>query len=297
MTLRRLSLFVSMAIAAVALSQGAFAEQTGMAQPWQMGLQPAATPVARDIHSLHTFILWIITAISAFVLALLLIVAVKFNSKANPVPSKTTHNTFIEVVWTVVPVLILVAIAIPSFRLLYFQRDIPTADLTIKAIGNPGWNWSYQYPDFGVDETTKDALITFDANLLPEEDAKAQNRPYRLATDTPIFVPVNKTVKMIITSDPAGMIHSWTIPAFGMKIDAIPGRLNQDWFKAEKEGIYYGQCSELCGINHAFMPIEIHVLSQANYDAWGAKVQTAGVDAARDMMFARLASTNQQAQK
>jgi cytochrome c oxidase subunit II len=297
MVLKRLGLFAGLAAAVFGMTLGASAEVAGMAREWQVGLQPAATPVAHDIHWLHSFIFWIITAISLFVLALLLIVIVKFNAKANPVPSKTTHNAAIEVAWTVVPVLILVAIAIPSFRLLYLQRDIPQADLTIKAIGNPGWNWTYQFPDLGVDEETKEALVSVDSNLLPEEDAKAQNKPYLLATDAPIFVPVSKTVKMIVTSDPAGMIHAWTIPAFGMKIDAIPGRLNEDWFKAEKEGIYYGQCSELCGVNHAFMPIEVHVVSQADYDAWAAKAKTAGVDAARDMMFARLASKGQQAQK
>ncbi len=259
----------------------------GQPEPWQLGLQDMVTPVGHFINSFHNFLMVVITAITLFVLALLVYVMVKFNAKANPVPSKTTHNVGLEVAWTVIPVLILVAIAIPSFRLLYMQRDIPKADMTIKAIGNPGWNWTYQYPDLGLDDS-KEPIVSFTSQLLPEADAKAKGVPYLLATDTPVFVPVNKTIKMIITSDPAGMIHAWTIPSFGMKIDAIPGRLNEDWFLAEKEGIYYGQCSELCGVNHSFMPIEVHVVSQADFDAWSAKVKTAGVDAARDFMEARL---------
>lgn len=264
----------------------------GKPDPWQINLQDAATPVAEYIHWFHNYLLVIITAITLLVMALLLYVMVKFNAKANPVPSKTTHNSLIEVVWTVVPVLILVAIAIPSFRLLYLQRDIPTPDMTIKVIGNPGWNWTYQYPDLGLDDS-KEPIVSFDANLLEEAEAKTKNVPYLLATDVPVVVPVNKIVKMIITSDPAGIIHAWTIPSFGMKIDAIPGRLNEDWFQATKEGVYYGQCSELCGVNHAYMPIEVHVVSQADFDAWAAKVKTAGVEQARDFLFATLKAKGQ----
>ena len=275
--------------AAPTLAQAA----AGHAEPWQIGFQDAVTPVAESIHFFHHYLLVPITVIIAlFVLALLIIVMVKFNAKANPVPSKTTHNAVLEVAWTVIPVLILVAIAIPSFRLLYFQRDIPQADITIKAIGNPGWNWTYQYPDLGVDEGGE-PKVSFTASLLPEADAKAANKPYLLATDVPVVVPVNKTVKMIITADPAGIIHAWTIPSFGMKIDAIPGRLNEDWFRAEKEGTYYGQCSELCGKDHAFMPIELHVVSEADYKAWTEKVQTASVEEARDFLFARLQAKGQ----
>ncbi len=252
----------------------------GHAEPWQMGLQEAVTPVAEGIHWFHNgLLLPIITVITLFVLALLIIVMVKFNAKANPVPSKTTHNTMIEVVWTVVPILILVAIAIPSFRLLYFQRVIPAADMTIKVIGNPSWNWTYEYPDLGTNEDGS-AKASFTAYLRDEakDMAKAHeaNVPYLLATDVPVVVPVNKTVKLIVTSDPDGIIHSWTIPSFGMKIDAIPGRLNEDWFKAEKEGVYYGQCSELCGKDHAFMPIEVQVVSQDKYDAWSKSLLETG---------------------
>jgi cytochrome c oxidase subunit II len=274
------------AIAVLGASVAAWAA-AGQPEAWQLGLQDPATPVAEYINWFHNYLLITISIITAFVLALLVYVMVKFNAKANPVPSKTTHHVGIEVAWTVIPVLILVAIAIPSFRLLYLQRDIPKADMTLKVIGNPGWNWTYQDPDLGVN-ANKEPLVSFTAQLLPEADAKAKNVPYLLATDTPVFVPVNKIVKLIVTSDPGGMIHAWTIPSFGLKIDAIPGRLNEDWFQATKEGTYYGQCSELCGVNHAFMPIEVHVVSQADYDAWVAKVKTAGIEAARDFMEARL---------
>lgn len=256
----------------------------GQAEPWQMNLQDPVTPVAEYINTFMNALHIGMFAISAVVLALLLYVMVKFNAKANPVPSKTTHHVGLEVAWTLIPVLILVIIAIPSFRLLYLQRDIPQADLTIKVIGNPGWNWTYQYPDLGMDGD--EPKVSFTASLLPEDKAKAENRPYLLAADTPMVVPVNKTVKMIITSDPAGIIHAWTIPSFGMKIDAIPGRLNEDWFRATKEGIYYGQCSELCGKEHAFMPIEVHVVSEADYNAWVSKVQTAGLEEATKFIMA-----------
>ena len=244
----------------------AFAE-AGKAVDWQLGLQDPVTPVAENIHWFHNILLWVISAITLFVLALLIIVMVKFNAKANPVPSKTTHHAGLEVAWTIIPVLILVGIAIPSIRLLYLQRDIPTPDMTIKVIGNPSWNWTYEYPDLGVNDD-KSAKVSFTSYLLPQADAEKAGKPYLLATDVPVVVPVNKTVKLIVTSDPDGIIHAWTIPSFGMKIDAIPGRLNEDWFKATKEGVYYGQCSELCGKEHAFMPIEVHVVSQEEFDAW-----------------------------
>jgi cytochrome c oxidase subunit 2 len=201
------------------------------------------------------------------VMGLLLYVMVKFNAKANPVPSKTTHNTLIEVLWTVIPVLILVSISIPSLRLLYLERDIPKGDMTVKIIGNPSWNWTYEYPDLGVNED-KSAKVSFTSYLLPEDKAKEQNRTYLLATDVPMVVPVGKIVKIIVTADPEGIIHSWTIPSFGVKIDAIPGRLNEDWFQVTKEGVYNGQCSELCGKEHAFMPIEVWAVSEDKFKAW-----------------------------
>ncbi len=280
-----------LAISVVAYPAHALAE-AGKSVKWQMNLQDPVTPVGEFI---LTFINWLhigMTAIVLFVLGLLIYVMVKFSAKNNPVPSKTTHNALIEVIWTVVPVLILVVIAIPSFRLLYLQRDIPVADLTVKAIGNPSWNWTYEYPDFGMNEDGS-AKVSFTSYLKPKDQADKDGVPYLLATDVPIVVPVNKTVKMIVTSDPEGIIHAWTIPSFGMKIDAIPGRLNEDWFKATREGVYYGQCSELCGKDHAFMPIEVHVVSEADYNAWTAKVKTASVEEARDFLFAMLRAKGQ----
>ncbi len=267
----------------------------GQPEPWQLGLQDAASPVAEGIHWLHNFLLVIITVITLFVLALMLYIMLRFNAKANPVPSKNTHNTLLEVAWTVIPILILVAIAIPSLRLLYFQRDIPVADMTLKVIGNPSWNWTYEYPDLGLNDDGT-AKVSFTAYLKTKEDAAKDNVPYLLATDVPVVVPVNKTVKLIVTSDPEGIIHAWTIQSFGMKIDAIPGRLNEDWFKATKEGVYYGQCSELCGKDHAFMPIEVHVVSEADFAAWAQKAQTASIEQARDFLFAMLKAKGQLAQ-
>jgi cytochrome c oxidase subunit 2 len=246
----------------------------GQPEPWQLGLQDAVTPVAEYIQWLHNFLLWIIVAIAGFVLALMVYVMVKFNAKANPVPSKTTHNTTVEVLWTVIPILILVAIAIPSLRLLYLQRNIPPADMTVKVIGNPSWNWTYEYPDLGKNDDGS-VKVAFTSYLKPKDQAEKDGSPWLLATDVPMVVPVNKTVKMIVTSDPIGIIHAWTIPSFGMKIDAVPGRLNEDWFKAQREGVYYGQCSELCGKDHAYMPIEVWVVADDKYKAWSDFILTA----------------------
>jgi len=279
-----------------ALAANAAQARDGHADPWQMGLQEAVTPVADGIHFFHNGILLpIITVITLFVLFLLIYVMVKFNARANPVPSKTTHNTLIEVAWTVIPILILVVIAVPSFRLLYLERNIPAGDMTIKVIGNPSWNWTYEYPDLGVNDDGS-AKVSFTAYLKPEEEAKAAGEPYLLATDVPVVVPVGKVVKLIVTSDPEGIIHSWTVPSFGLKIDAIPGRLNQDWFQAMKEGTYYGQCSELCGKDHAFMPIEVRVVSEADYTAWAEKAKTAGIDEANKFLVATLKAKGQLAQ-
>ncbi|MGE3830639.1 MAG: cytochrome c oxidase subunit II [Parvibaculaceae bacterium] len=292
MGLKRLAGIVAAFVAGPA---SALAEGEGHAIPWQMGLQPGVTPVAEWIHWFHNgLLLPIITVITLFVLALLLYIIFKFNAKANPVPSKTTHNTFIEVLWTVVPIIILVVIAIPSFRLLYLQRDIPKADMTLKIIGNPSWNWTYEYPDLGLNDD-KTPQVTFTAYLKPKDKLEPGDT-WLLSTDVPVVIPVNKVVRLYVTADPEGIIHAWTIPAFGMKIDAIPGRLNEDWFQATKEGVYYGQCSELCGKDHAFMPIEVHVVSQADFDAWAAKIKTAGADEARKYLFALLKAKGQLAQ-
>ncbi len=225
-------------------------------EPWQLGLQPAVTPVMEGITNFHNFILVIITLISVFVLALLVYCVLRFNERANPTPSKTSHNTTLEVAWTVVPVLILVVIAIPSFRLLFFEQDIPEPDLTVKVTGYQ-WYWSYEYPDH--DEMTFDSIMLRDDELQP-------GQPRLLAVDNDLVVPVGKNVKLLVTA--ADVIHNWAMPAFGTKMDAIPGRLNETWFRADKVGIYYGQCSELCGKDHAFMPIAVRVVSEEDFAAW-----------------------------
>lgn len=262
-------------------STGAFAD-IGMPVPGQLGFQQAATPVMEDIENFHNFLMVIITAIVVLVSALLVVVMIRFNRKANPVPSKTSHNTLIEVLWTVLPVLVLMVIAIPSFRLLYKQLIIPPAEVTIKATGSQ-WYWSYEYPDNGD--------ITFDANLVPDDELKP-DQPRLLATDEVVVVPVNEVVRVIVTG--ADVIHSWTVPAFGVKIDAIPGRLNETWFKAERTGTYYGQCSELCGQGHAFMPIEVKVVSKEDFAAWVAQ-KTSGASLetpTTTLKLAQVSSTN-----
>ncbi len=243
----------AVAATALAAAGAAFAAggTLGQPSPWEYTLQPSASPVMDNITWFHNFLLWIITAITVFVAILLGIVAVKFNAKANPVPSKTTHNTLIEVVWTIVPVLILVGIAVPSFRLLFQQLDIPKADLTIKATGKQ-WYWTYSYPDNGKFE--------FDSLLV------ADKQPRLLAVDNEVVVPVNKVIRVQTTG--ADVIHSFAVPAFGIKIDSVPGRLNETWFKATKEGMYYGQCSELCGKDHAYMPIAIRVVNDQEFTTW-----------------------------
>ena len=253
---------------ALATSTGAVMAESGI-KPWQLGLQASDTDVMDSIHSFNNLTLGIVTVITLFVLALLVIVMVRFNSKANPTPSRTSHNTMIEVVWTIVPILILVVIAIPSFRLLFKQLDIPEYDMTVKVTGYQ-WYWGYEYTDheFG-----------FESFLLAREDLEDHGYSqdeYLLATDTAVVVPVGKTVVMDVTA--ADVIHSWTIPAFGVKQDAVPGRIAQLWFNAEKEGVYFGQCSELCGKDHAYMPITVKVVSQEEYDEWldGAIEEYAG---------------------
>ena len=236
--------------AALTLGGAAFAE-LGQPSPWEWKLQESATPVMDYITWFHNFLFWLITAITLFVLALLGYIVVKFNAKANPVPSKTTHHTLLEVAWTIIPVLILVGIAVPSFRLLFLQLDIPKADLTVKATGKQ-WFWSYSYPDNGKFE--------FDSLLAQDK------KPRLLGVDNEMVVPVNKVVRVQVTG--ADVIHAFAIPAFGIKIDAIPGRLNETWFKATKEGMFYGQCSELCGKDHAFMPIAIRVVNDQEFAVW-----------------------------
>jgi cytochrome c oxidase subunit 2 len=265
---------------------------TGQPSPWQINFQGAVTTIADGIQSFHTLLLVIITVVVLFVLALLVVVMVRFNAKSNPTPSRTTHNTLIEVVWTVAPVVILVIIAVPSFRLLYAQYDAPAADLTIKATGHQ-WYWSYEYQAASqtgtqnaqgnvVQEAPAAAAgaqqaagadvieISFDSTMVPEKDLK-DGQPRLLAVDNEVVVPVNKVVRVLVTA--GDVIHAFAVPSFGIKADAVPGRLNETWFKAEREGVYYGQCSELCGKDHAYMPIAVRVVSEADYAAWMAEAK------------------------
>ena len=255
------------------------------AQPteWQMWHQPAAAQRMADIVWFDLYTFWFITPITIFVLVLLLYVMVRFREGANPTPSKTTHNTMVEVVWTVGPIIILIAIALPSFQLLNSQFDPgeePT--VTVKAIGQT-WYWDYEYQDEGE--------ISFSSNMLQEGDRSATGKtdtsayPRLLAVDNELVLPVNETIRVVVTADPTGVIHNFAMPAFGLKMDAIPGRLNETWFKANKEGLYYGQCSELCGINHAFMPIAIRIVSRQQYDTWKAAAAD-DLDAANGALMA-----------
>jgi cytochrome c oxidase subunit 2 len=228
-----------------------------------MGMQGAATPVAEAIHSFYDFVNIIIVAITVFVMLLLLYVMYRFNERSNPTPSKVTHHTMLEVAWTVVPILILVAIAIPSFRLLHLQYSYPKADLTLKATGYQ-WYWEHAYPELG---------ITFETRMLDDESRQElikQNipAPRNLAVDNELIIPVNKVVNMLITAAPDGVIHDWTVPSFGSKVDAVPGRITSTWFKPTIEGIFYGQCSELCGKDHAFMPIGVRVVKEEVFNGW-----------------------------
>ncbi len=236
-----------------------FTTQTSFAnQPkdWQLGFQIPASDGMRDIVNFHNnLLLPIIIAISVFVLFLMLYACVRFRASANPNPSKRTHNVTVEILWTLIPCLILIVMAVPSFKILYKQDTIPKADLTIKAIGYQ-WYWGYEYPDEN---------IIFDSYMIEEKDLRA-DQPRLLAVDNEVVVPVNKVVKVLITAN--DVLHAWALPTFGVKRDAVPGRINETWFKAEKVGTYYGQCSELCGIKHAFMPITVKVVSEEDYQEW-----------------------------
>ena len=240
-----------------ALAENAGAAHTGQPVEWQMGLQAAASPVMEKIADFHDMLLVIIIAIALFVTALLLYVITRFKASNNPVPSKATHNTPLEVIWTVIPILILVTIAIPSFKLLYFEDRAADAEMTIKAIGQQ-WYWTYEYPDNGD--------FTFDSVMLDDEERG--EHPRLLGVDNPVVLPVNTTVRVLLTSPATGVIHSWAVPSLGIKTDTVPGRLNETWLKINEEGWYYGQCSELCGTGHGFMPIAIKAVSKEVFDAW-----------------------------
>ncbi len=235
------------------ITQEAFSDQP---KDWQLGFQNPASDGMRDIVNFHNnLLLPIIIAISVFVLFLMLYACVRFRASANPNPSKRTHNVTVEILWTLIPCLILIVMAVPSFKILYKQDTIPKADLTIKAIGYQ-WYWGYEYPDEN---------IIFDSYMIEEKDLRA-DQPRLLAVDNEVVVPVNKVIKVLITAN--DVLHAWALPSFGVKRDAVPGRINETWFKAEKEGTYYGQCSELCGIKHAFMPITVRVVSEDDYQEW-----------------------------
>jgi len=225
-------------------------------EPWQLGFQPAASPVMAQLSSFHDLLLWIITLISIFVLALLGYACWRFRASANPTPSTRTHHTLLEILWTAVPVLILVVIAVPSFKLLYYMDRVQEPELTIKAVGHQ-WYWSYEYPD--------DGDFTFDAYLVPDEDLQ-EGQPRLLTTDTAVVLPVETDIRVLITA--TDVLHSWAVPAFGVKMDAVPGRINETWVRIEEPGMYYGQCSELCGDFHGFMPIMVKAVSKEEYQAW-----------------------------
>ncbi len=255
-------------IGAAAAGIWAFAVGGALAQAptnWQMGLQDPASPIKAEMHSFHDLLLVIITAITAFVLVLLLYVIYRFNAKRNPVPSKTAHNTAIEVVWTIVPVLILLIIVVPSFRLLYYGDRTQNPEMTLIATGYQ-WYWGYSYPDQQIPE--------FNSIMVADEDLQ-EGQLRLLSVDNPVVLPIDTDIQLLVTA--GDVIHSWAIPAFGVKRDAVPGRMNEAWVRIDEPGIYYGQCSELCGINHAFMPIEIHAVTREEFDAW--VIERVGTDA------------------
>ncbi|MDF2763721.1 MAG: coxB [Rhodospirillales bacterium] len=259
-SVKRLLLSAAAGLAGLALA-GFDPALAQMPYEWQVNLQPPATPVMERLYDFHTLLVWIISAISVFVLGLLLYVIIRFRESANPVPSRTTHHTLVEVVWTVVPVLILVVIAIPSLRILYFSDRVETAEMTIKAVGHQ-WYWSYEYPDHGN--------FTFDSLIKPVEEL-ANGEPRLLATDTRVVLPVDTTIRVLITAD--DVLHAWAIPSFGVKRDAVPGRINESWIRIQREGLYYGQCSELCGKDHAYMPITVEAVSKEKFQQWVTEAQ------------------------
>lgn len=237
---------------------GATPAKAAQPEPWQLGLQEAATPVMEQVQDFHNLLLVIITAIVILVLGLQLYVVFRYHEKRNPKPSKTTHNTLIEVIWTAVPVIILVVIAIPSFKLLYYQDQVVDAEMTVKAIGRQ-WYWSYEYPDHGG--------FTFDSFMIPDEEIDPSEGEVRqLSVDTAVVLPVDTNVRILITS--SDVLHSFAMPSMGVKTDAVPGQLNETWVHVEEEGTYYGQCSELCGVGHNAMPIEIRAVSKQEFQSW-----------------------------
>ena len=254
-------LFYTVLLAAAWLQTGPSFAQSGP-QPWQMNFRPSATPVMDDIVDFHNLLLVIEVLIVLFVLGLMVYICVKFNAKANPVPSKTTHNAFLEVVWTVIPIIILIVITVPSVKLLVFMDKAPKdkVEMTLKVIGHQ-WYWSYEYPDAGN--------LAFDSNIIPDEEIDASKGQIRLLeVDNRIAIPVDTTIRVIMTSE--DVLHNWAVPAFGIKMDTVPGRINEAWIRvpAAKAGVYRGQCSELCGVNHGYMPIVIEAKSKQDFAKW-----------------------------
>lgn len=243
---------------------GAFAAQAqdvlGKPKPRGMWFQEAATPVMEQLIQVHNLVFIIVCAIVAVVVFLMLFIMIRFREKANPVPSKTSHNTLLEVAWTIAPVLLLLIMVVPSMQLLYYQDRLPETEMTVKVVGNT-WNWQYSYPEFdNIDEII--------SNPLDKAEADEEGLPYLLATDAPLVVPIGTKVKVLITS--VNNMHSWAMPSFGVKMDAVPGLVNETWFEVYKEGTYYGQCSEICGIRHYKMPIEVRAVSKADFNQWVA---------------------------
>ncbi len=272
-----MSVMTGLTAALLAGSAAMAAEPT----PGGWWLQEPATPVMVKLTEVHNLVFWIICAIVIFVMVLMGYIMIRFREKANPVPSKTSHNTLIEVIWTIVPVLILLVIVVPSMQLLYYQDQVPETELTVKAVGNT-WNWEYAYPDY-------ENIESYISNPLDEDASEAAGKPFLLGTDAPLVVPVNTKVKVLVTS--LNNMHAWTVPSFGIKMDAVPGLVNETWFEVFEEGTYYGPCSEICGVNHYYMPIEVQVVSKAEFERWVAN------DGAFPGQTAQLGGTTTAAQK
>ena len=259
---KKLACYMVAVTAALGLWAGSSGQlNAAQPEPWQIGFQPAASPTMEQINELNTLLLWIIIAIVVFVLGLLLYVIVRYSEKRNPTPSKTTHNTLIEIIWTVVPVIILVVIAVPSFKLLYFADRAEDAEMTIKAIGRQ-WYWSYEYPDHGN--------FTFDANMVPDEELQP-GQPRLLQTDNAVVLPVDTRIRILVTA--SDVLHNFAMPSMGLKLDGVPGRINETWVTINSEGTYYGQCSELCGTGHSYMPIMIKAVSKAEFARWAEQAK------------------------
>jgi cytochrome c oxidase subunit 2 len=241
----------------------AFADNVELPHDWQFGMQPAASPVRQHIDALHNELLVIITIVALFVLGLLVYTMFRFNAKRHPVPSKVTHHTLIEITWTVAPVIILVFIAVPSFKLMYYMDHAQKADMTLKVTGHQ-WYWSYEYPDQGD--------INFDSNIMDPEEAVKEGKPRLLEVDKPVMLPVNTVVRVLVTG--SDVFHSWFVPSMGVQEYAVEGRINEAWLSVNHEGTYYGQCNQICGVNHPFMPIEIKAVSKDDFAKWVAQTKT-----------------------